>query len=161
MTRIPWCKSCKLALIQSTVTLSGNMRALSHGALKAGWNCFCSPPHQATLELDWHSDRPVPTVFNLALSFRKSLNCQNLLDRECWQKIRISVEEDGGQQAVSALWTPTLASQSVTTTPPSKASTRARLSRFFSSSHLNQPPRSSTPPPPGKSSSPYQLALFG
>jgi hypothetical protein len=31
---------------------------------------------------------------------------------------------------------------------------------LFSSSHQNQPPRSLTPPPPGKSSSPYQLALF-
>ena len=122
-----------------------------HRALEAGWNCACLPPHRATLDLDWHYDRPVvPAVFNLTLSFRKSLSSQDPPGQECWQRIWIKVDDDGAQQTAPALLTPALVSQSIRATPPSKIPTWAKWPRLLGSPHQSQPSRPVTPPPPSK-----------
>lgn len=123
-----------------------------HEALEAGWNCICSHPHRANLNLDWHSDNvSVPAVFNLALSFRHPANGQISASQEGWQKISIKVEEDSGQQAVSAVLTPALANLSLPANLPPIPSKRVRLPRFLSSSNESQASQSAILTPPGES----------
>ncbi|RYP69215.1 hypothetical protein DL769_005330 [Monosporascus sp. CRB-8-3] len=45
-----------------------------HRALLSGFDCTCSPPHEATLNLDWTAcESDAPRVFHVALSYRSDL----------------------------------------------------------------------------------------
>lgn len=106
-----------------------------HQALKDGWNCGQPCSHQATIDLDWQSDKPVlPAVFDIALSFHGA-STQESAAGYCWRTIQINVEKAALSTVIPSIPSDSSPSSASATSPMSSNHFKKRkLSRLFSQS---------------------------
>ncbi|PMD20205.1 hypothetical protein NA56DRAFT_660087 [Hyaloscypha hepaticicola] len=106
-----------------------------HRALKFGFRCACSPPHQAAIDLDWVAyESDTAKTFKVSVSFGK--NSQPTQGLCSWQKLRVTSETPAKMvDSVPDLVTPS---------PPPTLSLRSKVVHFKFVRSLSRIP---LPPP--------------
>ncbi|KAK7397939.1 hypothetical protein QQX98_012693 [Neonectria punicea] len=62
-----------------------------HSALESGFQCACSPPHQAAIDLDWDAyEKDAARSFKVAVSYR--LNSEPSHISDSWRKLHVTSE---------------------------------------------------------------------
>ena len=115
-----------------------------HRALKSGFRCACSPPHQAAIDLDWAAyESDTAKTFKAAVSY--GTNSQPPQGLCSWQKLRITSETPTKMvDSVPELLTP---SPPPARAPSPTSSLRSKAVHFKFVRSLSR-----TPPPPTTSS---------